>query len=136
MHTDGDTPEGATPSPFHPVRWKLPELLKVHAVHVRYPKPKPHARGSRLVEAVEAIEILVETAAPFPVEAYGPVLYVGDIAVTESERLGERIYRFFAYDPSELEEGAPISLGWFGRQGRRSSTGFRFKLDREAAEGP
>jgi hypothetical protein len=106
-------------------------VLRVHAILVRYPKPKPHAKGSRIVEATEAVEILVETSAPFPVGAYGPVLYVGDVPLSESERLGERIYRFFGYEPTELEEGAPISVGWFGQdeKGRRTTTGHRFKLE-------
>lgn len=132
MSTDAASPEGASPSRFPPTRWTLPDLLSVHAKRVRYRKPKPYAKGPRLAEADEAIEILVETSGPFPTGAYGPVIYVDDVPLTESERLGEHIYRFFGYEPASLKPGAAISLGWVGRPEEETKrTKFRFNVEGE-----
>jgi hypothetical protein len=64
----------------------------------------------------------------------GPVLYVGDVALLDSERLGDRVYRFYGYDVDQLEEGEPISIAWLGREDLRVETDFAFVVDSRAIE--
>jgi hypothetical protein len=65
-------------------------------------------------DANEAIEFQVTTSADFPIRALAPALFVGDIAVTEGKRVGERQYRFVSYGQPRFEENAPIAVGWVG----------------------
>ena len=81
-----------------------------------------------------AIEFTVTTDGPFPVRALGPALYVGQTAVIESEQVEGERYRFLAFEPDALEEGAPIALGWSARSTDRRETRFRF--ERPPHKGP
>jgi hypothetical protein len=61
-----------------------------------------------------------------PVRAQVPVLYVGDVMVSDFEQLGRDRYVYRAFDFDALPAGAPISLGWPGRADRRRATHFRY----------
>ena len=69
------------------------------------------------LEAVpDAVEIVLTLKSPIPARAMGPVLYVGGARLTESEAVdkeGKQV-RFWAFDPSKLQEGAPIAMVWDG----------------------
>ena len=106
----------------------LPEVLGVDAERRSYRKPRYRARGTELEEVREAVEITVETSAPFPERALAPVLLVGRIEITESEHVGPNRYRFYAYDIEKLKEGSAIRIGWFSQPRPRRKTGFRFVL--------
>ncbi len=114
----------------------LPEVIGVESAFRRYRKPRYRARGSEVVPVEEAVEITVTTAAPFPERALGPVVLIGSTQVTESERIGENRYRFYAYDFEKLKEGAPIRIGWFGLPRPRRQTGFRFALTNRRRDRP
>ena len=112
----------------------LPEILAVESALRTYRKPRFRTRASELVEVDKAVEITVETAEPIPERALGPVLRIGRIEVTESERVGDNRYRFYAYDFDKLKAGTPIRLGWLG-QPRPRDTGFRFTLEADERPG-
>jgi len=57
----------------------------------------------------------VQTDAPIPVRALGPVLYVGSTPVTEVREDDPTHYRFIALEPDALERGAPLRLAWSGQ---------------------
>jgi hypothetical protein len=132
MSTDAASPRRG-PRQIRPKPWKLPRLVEVHSKLVHFEKPKLYAQDSRLSEANEVVEIVVETSEPFPDNAYGPVLNVGDHVLKDSERIGERTYRFFGYEPDSLQEGSTISLGWFGDAEMTQYEGrkFRFEVEEE-----
>jgi hypothetical protein len=124
MTTDAD---GKDPGPRPVDLWRLPRILAVEVARVRYRPPRPHVVAGRSVAMREAVEVTVRTAAPFPVRALAPVLYVGDVALTESETIDEKLTRFFAFEPRKLRRGAPIALGWVNAPGREP-TRFRFGM--------
>jgi hypothetical protein len=109
------------------------ELPLVRAIEIRridYEPPRRRNFESALAGVREAIELLVTTAGPMPRRALGATLYVGDVAVTEMQRVDDTHHRFLAFDPDSLEDGAPIALGWTGdRPEERHPTEFRFRVD-------
>jgi hypothetical protein len=92
----------------------LPAVKSVVARSVRHEKPRRFfTHGDEHSEA-DVIEIDVETDAEFYIAGTGPALFVGDVPIVDSERIGDRRYRFFAPASTDLEEGAPIALGRAG----------------------
>lgn len=108
--------------------WRLPDVLSVEASKVRFAKPRLHYTGTRPALSHEAIQILVRTNGPFPVRAWSPAIFVGEIAILEYETVQPNVYRFFAYDMAALREGAAISLGWPQFPERKVRTQFVFQL--------
>src|SRR4051794_16630389 len=123
---------GAIPEPRRPVRdpWYLPDIRRVEAVLRRYRRPRVTYERLERIEHSQAGEILVATSEAFPIRALSPVLYVGEEPVPEWEMEGGNAYRFFAFDPERLEEGAPLSLGWADKPELRRRAKQRFKLSK------
>ncbi|WP_163988335.1 hypothetical protein [Pyxidicoccus caerfyrddinensis] len=110
VHNDGSGPE--QPRDDRPLT--LPGLKSAVARRVRYEKPRRFfAHGKERAES-EAIEIDVETDAEFPVAGMGPALIVGNLPITDSTRVGERRYRFFAPSSAPIEKRAMVTLGRAG----------------------
>lgn len=124
----GDDSHAAEPRAEEPDITFLPEVIGIEAKRRRYRKPRYRAQGSAVEEVREAVEITIETSAPFPQRALGPVLLVGRVELSESERVGPNRYRFYAYDYDRLKEGSAIRIGWFSQPRPRRQTGFRFAL--------
>jgi hypothetical protein len=126
--TDASSKEQAK----HPVNlWSLPKVLSIKAVRVRYKKPKVYSVGRKTREAPEAVELLVQTSGPLPVRALSPALFVGDLVLTDYEPAGDNLYRFYAFAPADLKQGAPISFGWPQFPDRLVKTAFRYKVTGE-----
>jgi hypothetical protein len=89
----------------------VPRLKSAVAHRVRYDKPRRFFKQGKEYFESDVIEIDVETDADFAVAGTGPALFVGKIPILDSERLGERRYRFFAPGSLSLRENAPIALG-------------------------
>lgn len=105
----------------------LPEVTAVRARRTSF-RPRRRNYESGLPSLDETVEIAVETAAPIPARALGPVLHVGTSTLTEVTADDETHYRFVALRPEELESGAAISLGWSGQPLEESRpTGRRFE---------
>jgi hypothetical protein len=100
------------PQPPKPDLSRLPRIIDVRGVLRRYREPRVTYSGLERVEHHEAVEIVVTTDSPFPVRALAPVLHVGDVPIDHWEMEGENVYRFFAYEPDRLTEGAPTTLAW------------------------
>lgn len=83
----------------------------------QYRPRAPRNFAHPLLAVEDAVEIVVSLGSPMPIRALAPVLYVGEIPLTESERVdreGTQI-RFWAFDRAKLRRpGAPIMLGWSG----------------------
>jgi hypothetical protein len=108
-----------------------PALRAVQGRRVQYRVPRRFVIGGREETVAEVIEIDVETDAEFPVAGTGPALFIGDVVIADSERVGERCYyRFFAPGTARLREGAPIALGRAGsgvpRPEQRTKLRFRW----------
>jgi hypothetical protein len=89
----------------------VPTLKSAVAHRVRYDKPRRFFKQGKEYFESDVIEIDVETDADFAVAGTGPALFVGKIPLLDSERLGERRYRFFAPGSLSLRENASIALG-------------------------
>lgn len=107
--------------------FRLPAVLGVVARRTRFEPPVRRNFESRLPALESTVEFLVETDGPFPVRALAPVLYVGDVPVTEVSADDDTHYRFVALSPDDLREGEPVTLGWSGLAGERVETAFRFE---------
>ena len=107
--TDEASKERRIPRP----NWKLPKIIDLQTKLIPYQQP-PKLRyfKSYLSKYDTAVEFLVKTSGPFPLRALSPALYVGDIPIVEVQGTGEDSYRFLAFEPDKLKEGAPISLVW------------------------
>jgi hypothetical protein len=113
--------------------WRLPRILDIKSIRRRYSEPLVSYRGLERVEHLEAVEIVVSTDGPFPIRALAPVLYIDDEPVDHWEIEGVNEYRFFAFEPERLKDGAPIALGWPDDRRPREPAKVRFRVD-EAAD--
>jgi len=92
----------------------VPGLTSVIARSVRYESPRRFFTNGEEHAESEVIEIDVETDAEFYIGGTGPALFVGDVPIVDSERIGDRRYRFFAPASVALKAGAPVTLGSAG----------------------
>jgi hypothetical protein len=92
--------------------WDLPEIVEVKTMNVPFEPRQLRNFRSSLEAKTEAIEFQIRTASPVPIRALSPVLHIGSVVLTESEQIGENLYRFWAFEPHRLETEAPISLSW------------------------
>lgn len=125
MATDSSKPMSGAPRPA----WDLPEILDIKIRRVPF-KPRVHKHfKSALADYKEAVEFLVRTSGPIPARALGPVLFVGDVQVTESEPVENNLYRFLALEIERLEPRAAISWGWEdAAAAQRYRTKFRYEV--------
>lgn len=124
MSSDPGEFEAPAPKPAY----DLPDVVGVETRRVAHEPPRRRNFASSLPRVEEAVEFLVETAAPIPVRALSPVLYVGDTPVVEVTAVDDTHYRFLGLEPDRLEPGAPLSLGWSGRaETEPRRTRFRFE---------
>jgi hypothetical protein len=110
MTTDAGDRERPGPKPD----FELPEVVSARTRRVRH-EPVRRNFTSALPAVADAVEVLIETAGPIPARALGPVLWVGDIPLTESAADDETHYRFLALEPDRLAADAPLRLGWSGQ---------------------
>ncbi len=106
-HNDGSAPQ--EPRDRKPM--KTPSPKSAVARRVQYDEPRRFFRQGKEYFEREVIEIDVETDADFIAAGTGPALFVGKTPLLDSERLGERRYRFFAPGSLSLEANAPVALG-------------------------
>lgn len=112
--------------------WRLPNILEARAVRRRYHEPLVSYIGLERVEHPEAVEILVTTDTPFPVRALAPVLYVDDLPVDHWEIEAQNTYRFFAFEPDRIADGASLELGWPGGRQPRQPAEVRLRIEETA----
>jgi len=113
-----------------PFSTDLPGLRDLRIRRIPFDPPKLEHFESSLARYREAVEFLVETEGPVPVRAYGPALFVGDIEVNQSERVGDTTWRLLAFEPERFEVGAPISWGWMkDPDAARQPTRFRYDME-------
>lgn len=101
-----------------PPDWKLPEIRGVEMRAAVYEPRRPSNFESPLSVARNAVEFVVRLAAPLPARALGPVLWVGEKALTESESLDKegKEFRFWSFERTGLKDGAAIALAWTGEK--------------------
>src|SRR5437660_1260539 len=90
----------------------LPQILGVEAVRLRYDRPRVYYADRQRRETRDAVEITVSTSHEFPIADVTPVLFVAETPIIEYVGISPNLYRFFAFEFQNLQEGAPISLGW------------------------
>jgi hypothetical protein len=112
--------------------WTLPKVVSLKVAHRQHRKPVLRFLQSKTLQVSEEVEFLVKTAGDFPIRALSPALYVGDVPITEMDRVKKNVYRFVAFGPSlgQLEAKAPISLGWAGVS-RQIKTKYRFAIPKK-----
>jgi hypothetical protein len=108
--------------------WQLPMVLAVNAKLAHYQQPMIYYVGRQRKEARDAVEIEVQTADEFPVRALSLALFIGDVPVIEYCVKGPNQYRFYAFEFQNLQQGAPVSLGWPQMPSQMMATGFRYQL--------
>jgi hypothetical protein len=110
----GTDAQSRLPDPPREDLWYLPEVREVHIVLVRHAAPVVRVAGPREIEVTEEIEIRVVADGDVPARALGPTLVVGDVELTEGERLEKGRYVFRTPATTPLPEGAPLAFGWAG----------------------
>ena len=130
MSTDAGSPIAPRP----PSRLDLAGILSLRIRRVEFEAPKLEHFESSLSRHKEAIEFVVETDGSVPTRAFGPALFVGNVAVNNSELIGETTWRFLHFGPEKLRPGASISWGWMkDPKHKRLRTKFRYELEGELA---
>jgi hypothetical protein len=104
---------------------RIPQIVNVTTRRTDIHRRLRHLR-SDIPELDDTVEFLVETDAPIPIRALSPVLYVGDVPVTEVVADDDTHYRFVALLPERLMPGAAIDIGWSGRSDPQERTRSRF----------
>lgn len=105
---------------------RLPQVIGVEVRATRFEPPAHRNFASQLPALDRTVEFLVETDRPIPVRSVGPVLFVGDVPVTEVRADDPHHYRFVALRPDDLRPGDPVRLGWAGQTSGRVDLGLRF----------
>jgi hypothetical protein len=128
MESDQSAPLPPAPAPD----WELPEIVDVKIRQASFRPHKPHNFDSPLEAVKNAVEIVVTLESPMPIRALGPVLYVGNAQLTESEAVDKdgKQLRFWGLDREMLADGAPISMGWMGDRRQKRKTKFAFREPR------
>jgi hypothetical protein len=65
--------------------FKLPQIENIEIKLIPYEAPKLRYFKSSFSKYSQAIEFLITTDAPIPVRALSPVLYIGEMPLTEGE---------------------------------------------------
>lgn len=112
MVTESDGSAGEAPGDRTAIG--APSLKSATARRVRYERPRRFVEQGKERFERDMIEIDVVTDADFAIAGTGPALIVGEITLLESERIGEKRYRFFAPGSLSLQPKASISLGLGG----------------------
>lgn len=108
----------------------LPRVLNVESKIVPYRPPKLKFLKSPFGGPRDVLGLIVQTDGPLFQHANSPMLFVGDVPLTEGEALDleKNLYVYYVLDEKPLQDGAPIALGWPGQSpGKRSKTGFVYK---------
>jgi len=108
--------------------FSLPKVLDVEVRATKFHPPPLRNFESSLPTSEDAVEFIVKTDRPIPGRALGPALYVGEMVVTESTKIGANTYRFLAPESERFEQHAPIILGWTGQRPSDSESPFRYGL--------
>ncbi len=116
--------------------WRLPRLAALAARRVHLDEPRTYYVGTERRETREIVELLATTSEPLPVRAITPALVVGDTVVPDYEPEGANRYRFVAFEPDQLREGAAVRWGWPGNPERLTETSFRFSTGPAVAQAP
>ncbi|HEX3151595.1 MAG TPA: hypothetical protein VHR66_26210 [Gemmataceae bacterium] len=98
--------------------WELPEIKDVQIRSAPFKPPALKNFDHPLDTVPDAMEIVISLAAPIPIRALSPVLWVGDQKLTESEvadKEGKKM-RFWAFEPQKLAADAPIVMLWMNDQ--------------------
>ena len=127
---DGDGTGREQPRDDQPLA--LPGVTSAVARSVRYDSPRRFFADGEEHAEHDVVEIDVVTDDEIYIGGTGPALFVGDVALVESERVAERTYRFYAPASVELEQGAPISLGRAGSGVPTPERRTELRLDWEA----
>jgi len=110
--------------------FQLPKIVSVAVRKVTSERPWVRVVKGRELKHNQAVQFTVETSGDFPITAYSPALYVGDVLVDYWIGIGENRYAFLAFELEKLEEGAPIQLGWFNfRPAEKTETKFYYRLE-------
>lgn len=113
---------------------ELPRVvgIRICALPVSGGRSTPGSPAAAGTPARDVIAFDVETSGDVPARGYGPALFVGDVEVGQSERLGATSWRFLAARPDRLAAGAPIHWGWMkARPEDRRRTAFTFVVERD-----
>lgn len=109
MNTDSSQVETQVPRR----RFDLPKLIDITIRRVPFEPPKHRHFTSKLSNFSEAIEFRVQTDRPLNLStAITPVLFVGDLMLTEGQQVDKTIYTFLAFEEDKIEPGAAISLAY------------------------
>lgn len=115
----------------------LPNILNVKLERMRFDPPRLHVAAGQESWIEEAQCVTIETDGEFPVRSAAPVLFVGDVPLTESEAAGDNYYRFLVLHDEQLAEGATIGLGWSGIPEPMRTTDFKLgRCEESHAEEP
>jgi hypothetical protein len=101
-----------TPQPEQSNIWQLPGIVNVEAKRVHYDPPKQFWVNRNVLEVRDGLELLVQLTDALPSRAMSPALFVGDTPISDYEIAGHNLYRFFVIDPTALQPGSNIALGW------------------------
>ena len=109
-HSDNTSQE--KPRSTKPVS-TIPGIKSAVARRVR-DQPRRFVINGREHRESEVVQIDVEMDGDFPIAGIGPALFVGKVAIVDSERLDARHYRFFVPGSASLEGSGPLALGRAG----------------------
>jgi hypothetical protein len=107
--------------------WYLPDILAVEVRRRRYPDLRRVTVAGVDRYLREGTEVVVRFSKPLPIRALGPVLWIGDVALTIAESDDGTEYRFLAPNPEALRRGDPVSLGWNTPRAPRNKSRFRYE---------
>jgi hypothetical protein len=108
--------------------WRLPKVMEVRFRRKRFDPPRRVTSLGVDRMATEAVEVEIVTSEPFMTRALGPVLWIGETALTTAEGVKKNVYRFFSFEPEVLKTGARVTLSWNSPGAPRQETDFHYEL--------
>jgi hypothetical protein len=107
--------------------WRLPEVIDIKIRLLPYHAPRLRHFKSKFAKYNQAVEFLVKTDGSIPARALSPAIFVDNVQIIEGEIVDRNTIRFLSFEPDQLQEDAPILLGWQDDPKElRKRTKFRF----------
>jgi len=113
----------------------LPKLKAAIARRVQQEKPRRFVTQGKEYFETDVIEIDVETDGDFAIAGTGPALFVGEVPIVDSEKLGPHRHRFFAPGSTTLPKDALLALGRVGSGAPQPEQKTKLRLQWKTASG-
>ena len=113
--------------PPEPPPYGLPSILElIYGIRKYDPPLRRFTAVFQITLYNDAVEFIIKTDKPIPIQATSPALFIGEKAVLDGELLEPLSYTFRLFDYENLPDKAIIYWGWSHAPSHKMVTSFQF----------